>query len=107
MSRCTVTGKPALNPEDASVPNFEKRPDGQYVDHWVLCEEEIARGFVRPLRKTYIHEKCSSITTIPAPIAATYARNPQYYGSTFCCACGDYFLVAEFLWFGTNVRVGS
>jgi hypothetical protein len=40
-------------------------------------------------------------------IAETYAREPKYYGSTFCCGCRTHLPVAEFLWDGTNERVGS
>jgi len=101
MTRCTVSGKPATNDEGASVPRDEKRADGQHVDHWVLCPSERAKGFVRPVRRTYVHLKCGCETSMPHAIAETYARDPHYYGSTFCCRCGGYFLVGaggEFVW---------
>ena len=110
MSRCTVSGNPQVNDDQASVPNSEKRSDGQFVDHWVLCDEEIAKGFVRPVRLSYVHEKCGTTTSMPRIIAETYAVKPSYYGKTFCCACGDYFPVGingEFVWEGTNEKVGS
>lgn len=53
--RCTVSGQPPVNPLDAPVPNPATRPDGQHVDHWVLCASERAKGFVRPLRTSYVH----------------------------------------------------
>jgi hypothetical protein len=53
--RCTSSGHPPVNPPDASVPNSDRRPDGQHVDHWVLCAEERAKGFVRPVRDSYEH----------------------------------------------------
>jgi hypothetical protein len=34
-------------------------------------------------------------------IAETYARDPQYYGSTFCARCGGHFPVGpsgQFVW---------
>lgn len=55
MTRCTVSGKTPVNPDDAPVPNSATKPDGQHVDHWVLCETERAKGFVRPVRESYIH----------------------------------------------------
>lgn len=55
MTRETVSGRPAVNPEDASVPDPAKRPDGQHVDHWVLSAEERAKGYVRPVRLKYRH----------------------------------------------------
>ena len=115
MPRCTVTGNPQINPDVAPVPNSDKRQDGQYVDHWVLCDEEIAKGFVRPVRFSYVHENCGGTTSMPQAIAETYARQPDYYGRTFCCKCQDYFPVGvngEFLWKDengkdTNEKVGS
>lgn len=53
---------------------------------------------------------CGTVTSMPTPIAETYAANPGYYGSTFCCGCGTYLPVGEkgeFVWAGTNERVGT
>jgi hypothetical protein len=48
--RCTV-GE-AIAP---GVPNTEDRGDGQQKGYVVLCESERAKGFVRPVRSSYIH----------------------------------------------------
>lgn len=53
---------------------------------------------------------CGVVTSMPKAIAETYAANPGYYGSTFCCGCGTYLPVGErgeFVWDGTNERVGT
>jgi hypothetical protein len=50
---------------------------------------------------------CNTVTTMPLAIAETYARNPKYYGSTYCCGCSKYIRVEEFVWAGTDERVGS
>ena len=53
---------------------------------------------------------CGTVTSMPTAIAETYAANPGYYGSTFCCGCGTYLPVGargEFVWDGTNERVGT
>lgn len=50
---------------------------------------------------------CGTNTTMSRPLAETYARDPSYYGSTFCCHCGTHFPVREFVWTGTNDLVGS
>lgn len=164
MTRCTVSGNAPVNPDNAPVPNSDTRPDGQHVDHWVLCETERAKGFVRPVRHSYQHvgppgpkfplrdltdeerarydghgyvkfepypegfkgsatgslwtqerldavgKGCGTVTSMPKSIAETYARQPNYYGSTFCCGCGKYLRVGangEFVWAGTNERVGT
>lgn len=53
---------------------------------------------------------CGSVTSMPQAIAETYAAEPGYYGSTFCCGCGKYLPVGErgeFVWDGTTDRVGT
>lgn len=54
-----------------------------------------------------IDKGCGVTTTMPRACAETYAVNPSYYGSTFCCGCGEYFPVREFTWSGSKERVGS
>jgi hypothetical protein len=57
-----------------------------------------------------IGKGCGVVTSMPTPIAETYAANPGYYGSTFCCGCGTYLPVGakgEFVWDGTGDRVGT
>jgi hypothetical protein len=43
-------------------------------------------------------KRCGSVTTMGQSIAETYARNPSFYGATFCCACGAHFPLNEFTW---------
>lgn len=170
--RCTVRGK-LVDPKrtDSGAPTDEKLADGQYADHFVLCPEDRAKGYVEPYRESYIHvgrpgpryplrdltaeeearlndgvaaddperivkyedypeserpalgkiwswgdlEKvgkgCGQLTRMPTPVAASYAAQPGYYGSTFCCGCRAYFPVGrngEFVWDReTMQRVGT
>ena len=67
------------------------KPDGQQCCYLVLSDEERAKGFVRPVRRTYTHKKCGTATTMGQAIAETYARNPKFYGGTFCVHCGTHF----------------
>jgi len=74
---------------------------GQHASYWVLTPEERAKGFVRPVRRGYVHTAaCGTVTTMGLAIAETYAREPTFYGSTFCVHCGDHFPVAQFTWDG-------
>jgi hypothetical protein len=50
---------------------------------------------------------CGTVTTMGHAIAETYARDPKLYGGTFCCGCGKHLPVDEFVWEGTNERVGT
>jgi len=80
---------------------------GQQKGYVVLSEEERKKGFVRPLRRSYVHLPCGIVTTMGLAIAETYARDPKFYGGTFCCGCGQHFPLGQFVWEGTTETVGS
>lgn len=85
---------------------------GQQKDYLVLSEEERAKGFVRPVCRSYKHLACGAITTMGTAIAETYARNPKFYSGTFCCGCGSHFDLGPpwnpaFLWTSDDTPVGS
>ena len=80
---------------------------GQQKGYVVLSSEERAKGFVRPVRQIYVHLNCKTETKMGLALAETYARDPSFYSGTFCCGCGKHFPLIEFIWKGTNERVGS
>jgi hypothetical protein len=160
---------------DPDLIEGQKNETGQHSIYLVLSEEERAKGFVRPVRKTYIHvgkkvdekgtvlpleeglinssewakgfyteangyaaylkypesEKaivgkmltkeefeaiqnkkeyiggCGTATTMSLALSETYARDPKFYGRTFCCGCNKHLPVEEFKWDGTDETVGS
>lgn len=73
----------------------------------VLSDEERARGFIRSVRQTYVHTVCGTATTMGLRLAETYARDPKFYGATWCVGCEMHRPVAEFVWSGTDLVVGS
>lgn len=120
----------------------------------VLSEEERAKGFVRPLRRSYTHvgkpgpkyplvdvaesdrpdpdwikyEKypegstsigkywtkedleskgCGTSTHMGLALCETYARDPKFYGATYCVGCSKHLPVEEFVWDEDGERVGS
>ena len=104
---------------------------GQQKGYIVLTEEERAKGYVRPVRRTYTHvgtmqkfendehpsgetQKwqqrtggCGTYTTMGLAIAETYARDPGFYSGTFCVSCRAHFPLDQFVWKGTEEVVGS
>lgn len=104
-SNVTLTdGKPVT--ED----HRELRPDGMQKAYVVLSTEERAKGFIRPVRRSYIHETCGSVTTMGLALAETYARDPEFYSGTFCVACQGHFPVGplgQFRWDGDDSKVGT
>jgi hypothetical protein len=104
MPKTTLTdGSPV--PDDGS--HRELKSNGQQTGYVVLSEEERAKGFVRPLRRAYVHDKCGVLTTMGLALCETYARDPYFYSGTFCCGCGAHFPVAEFHWDEDGAEVGS
>jgi hypothetical protein len=86
------------------------RGDGQQKGYVVLSDNERAKGFVRPVRYTYIHEKCGVSTSMGQAIAETYARDPRFYSGTFCTYCKGHFPVGEngeFVWKDDGTKVGT
>lgn len=160
---CTTDGLPPKYPHGtAGAPKDINPLTGQHEAYWVLCEEERAKGFVRPVRDTYIHvgpegpkyptrdltieehskydkygyvqfeaypepnsvvgrywtqqdldrigKGCGARTTMGQALSETYARDPQFYGSTFCTACCAHFPVGEageFVWASDGTKVGT
>jgi hypothetical protein len=163
-TRATTDGQPPRPGFENAPAPAPARADGQHEAYWVLTEEERAKGFVRPVRRSYRHvgapgprhalrdltaeelehhgrcgyvkfeayppdpssavtgrfwtqaqldsvgKGCGTVTTMGVAIAETYARDPSFYGSTFCCHCGTHLPVGEageFVWDGTDERVGT
>lgn len=67
----------------------DTEPTGMAEVYLVLSDEERAKGFVRPVRRAYRHQdpECGSVTTMGQALAETYARDPAFYGATYCCRC--------------------
>jgi hypothetical protein len=120
---CTTDGR---SPEAARA--SQTNETGQHASYIVLCEEERAKGFVRPYRDRYKHVGravpvtddvgipphtvrrsggCGGVTTMGRSLSETYARDPTFYGATFCCGCNRHLPVAEFVWTADGQQVGS
>lgn len=83
---------------------------GMQKGYIVLSAEDRSKGFVRPVRRSYVHEKCGTVTKMGQALAETYARDPHFYSGTFCVGCGAHFPVGEdgeFVWDGTDEKVGT
>jgi hypothetical protein len=90
---CTTSGKPLADDHREINP-----ATGQQKDYIVLCPDERAKGFVRPVRDTYRHTVCGQTTSMGRALAETYARDPSFYSGTFCAACRTHRPLNEFIW---------
>jgi hypothetical protein len=70
--------------------------------HYVKCEDYPASE--SPVTGRYWTQKdldnkgCGTTTIMGLALAETYARDPSYYGATFCCNCRTHFPVEQFTW---------
>lgn len=96
------------DPKDPCLKDGQK-PEGQNECYLVLSDEERGKGFMRPYRDKYVHNipGCGALTKMGSVIAETYARDPKFYGATFCVGCNKHLPVGEFLWDGTKEILGS
>lgn len=109
-----MTEKPHTTLTDGSPVTPDHREinpgTGQQKGYVVLSDAERAKGFVRPVRRTYRHLKCDTTTTMGQSLAETYARDPAFYSGTFCVSCRAHFPVGadgEFVWSDTDEKVGT
>jgi hypothetical protein len=75
----------------------EPNPDGSSVVGSFWTQERLDK----------VGKGCRTLTTMARELGETYARNPRFYGSTYCCGCSMHLPVAEFVWDGSEERVGS
>lgn len=101
---CTTSGEA---PSATRAKQREDGNNGQHRSYIVLCEEERAKGFVRPYRDAYKHLTCGTVTTMGRALSETYARDPGFYGATFCVRCNAHFPVQQFVWTADGEQVGS
>jgi len=104
-----VGTRPKYPLRDLTPEELEKNKQYGYVKYEPYPEE------LRPLCGAYwtearLRSGCGTVTTMGRELSETYARDPKFYGATFCCHCGKHFPVGEngeFVWDGTNEKVGT
>lgn len=105
-STTTLTDGSAVTPDHREI----DPATGLQKAYVVLSAEERAKGFIRPVRRSYVHKKCGAVTTMGQALAETYARDPAFYNGTFCVGCRAHYPVGadgEFTWDGTTEKVGT
>lgn len=106
------------DPDDPALGHgVDNRPGPMNERYLVLSEEERAKDFVRPLFRAYVHHdpQCGGVTTMALPLCETYARQPDFYGATYCSRCRMHRPVGaegEFTWVDkdgndTHILVGT
>jgi len=88
------------NPNDPRLGHgADDVPVHQEQAYLILSEDERKKGFVRPYRDAYRHKTCGHITTMGRELSETYARDPKFYGATYCVHCHMHRPISEFTWY--------
>lgn len=78
--------------------SIDDEPVEQNDAYLVLPDEELESDkLVTKLRVDYVHI-CGTVTTIDMRIAKTWARDPNFYGATYCTSCKEHRPLSEFKW---------
>lgn len=99
-------------PKNPTRPLTDKEQEAHSHMNYVVFEEYPESEFPKT-GKFWTQEQldrangCGSVTKMSSSIAETYARDPKFYDATFCVRCGNHLPVSEFVWDGTDERVGS
>lgn len=97
--------------EDPTNPKLghgvDEVPVPQNAVYLVLSAEERTKGFTRPYRDRYVHKTCGTETIMGRALSETYAREPKFYGATYCTGCQMHRPVSEFYWSVDHTEVGS
>lgn len=118
------TARQLLDGSPVTEDHREIQPSGMQKNYVVLSPEERQKGFVRPVRRSYIHvgtdatwqgnvlvkhgaNGCGTRTTMGLALAETYARDPEFYSGTFCCGCQKHLPLDQFVWDGTKEGLGT
>ncbi len=98
MSNVDRTQRVLTDGSPVTEDHRELKENGQQKGYVVLTSAERAKGYIRPVRRTYIHLNCNTETTMSQEIAETYARDPSFYSGTFCVNCRTHRPLTEFVW---------
>lgn len=102
-----LTGNLTTDPTDPRLTRgTDDAPAPQADAYLVLSVEERAKGFVRPYRDAYRHDTCGTVTTMGRALSETYARDPKFYGGTYCVKCQMHRPVGEFHWYEMDGAIG-
>jgi len=100
--------RPARPTRELTAEERERHAGSGYVAYEEYPEDHALAG--RFWTRAQLESGCGATTTMGLAIAETYAREPGYYGATMCVVCRGHFPVGklgEFVWEGTDERVGS
>lgn len=81
----------AVVPGVPPVPGVSPQPKGRAE----VSAAERSRGFVKPVRRIYVHDKCGVKTNLSMDMAERFAADPNFYEGAFCDNCRQHFYFGQ------------
>jgi hypothetical protein len=102
-----VGSQPKYDLRDLTDEEKERYTSENYVK-FEIYPESMAPRTGRFWTQVQLDNKgCGTVTTMGRELSETYARNPHFYGSTYCVGCRMHRPVTEFVWTADGEVVGS
>jgi len=100
---------PCFPLRDLTAEEIERHGEGVYAKFEPYPENESPKigRFWTSTQLGRVGGWCETITTMSQALAETYARDPGFYGSTYCVRCAMHLPVEEFVWIDDGERVWS
>jgi hypothetical protein len=99
--------KPKYPLRDLTDEEKERYSDVGYVKFEVYPESMSPRTGKYWTQELLDNKGCGTVTKMGRELSETYARNPHFYGATYCVGCSMHRPVAEFVWVDDGETVGS
>lgn len=98
-----------IRPKYPTRPLWDEEKSGEefgYVAYEEYPESE-APKVGRYWTLAELNSGCGTVTKMGRALSETYARDPKFYGATYCCGCQKHLRVEEFVWDADGQVVGS
>lgn len=102
-----VGEKPKYSLRDLTDEEKERYGSENYVKFEVYPESMSPRTGRFWTQKQLDNKGCGTVTKMGRELSETYARNPHFYGATYCVGCQMHRPVREFVWDVDGETVGS
>lgn len=87
----------------------QRHADQGYVKYEIYPESKspVVGCFWTQARLDSTGKECGCVTIMAPEIAESYARDPHFYGATYCMHCRMHLPLSEFVWEPDGAVVGS
>lgn len=87
------------DPNDGCIREIDPETGMQHC--YLVLPDGQRKELVLPVRRSYKHLTCGTVTSMGQALSETYAANPHFYSGTYCVACKGHYPVGksgEFVW---------